>query len=191
MIKNLLLGIGASFGVLAVVIATRPAHFVVERSLTMAAPAAAPFALVNDFHAWTKWSPFETMDPAMKRTYGGAANGVGAEYGWSGNEKAGEGHMTITDSVPAEKVGLTLTFTKPMAATNQTTFTFAPDGTGTKVTWRMEGDNNFIGKAFGLFVDFDGMVGPEFDKGLAAMKAEVEGHAASAAPVASGSDAGH
>ena len=155
----------------AAFIATRPDDFRIERSAEVAAPPEAVFPLINDFHEWNRWSPFEKMDPAMKRTFDGPSSGVGAKYAWTGNDQAGEGHMTIEESKPAQLVSIKLEFTKPMAATNQAIFRLEPSGSGTRVTWSMEGKNSFVGKAFSTLMDMDKMVGGEFEKGLASLGA--------------------
>jgi hypothetical protein len=154
---------------LAVFVATRPADFRIVRSRTVAAPPDVVHAYVNDFHKWSEWSPWEKLDPAMKKEYSGAPSGTGAEYHWSGNNDVGEGHMTITDSRPAESVTIRLEFLKPFAATNTTQFDLAPSGSGTQVTWAMNGHNNFMAKAFSAFMDMDKMVGADFEKGLAGL----------------------
>lgn len=155
-------------------IATRPAEYRVERSTTVAAPASVVQAQIEDFHRWPEWSPWAKLDPAMKEEHSGAERGVGAVYFWSGNDKVGEGRMTVVESVPGEKVGIKLEFLKPFAATNPTTFAFAPDGDGTKVTWTMEGKNDFIGKAMTLMMNMDKTVGGDFEKGLAQLKTVCE-----------------
>src|SRR5689334_17058811 len=106
----------------------------------------------------------------MKRTFDGAPSGVGAGYGWSGNDRAGEGHMTIVESLASSKIGIRLEFTKPMQATNRATFTFVPAAGGTKVTWAMDGKNNFAAKAFHLVMDMDKLVGGAFANGLDTLK---------------------
>ena len=155
---------------LVVVIATRPAHFRIERSAQINAPSAVVFPLINDFHNWPKWSPWEKLDPDMKKTYRGAPAGTGAEYAWVGNDKAGEGRMTITDSKPTDLVSIKLEFLKPFAATNQATFKLTPAGDGTQVQWIMEGDNGFMAKGFGLVVNMDSLVGKDFEQGLSSLK---------------------
>jgi hypothetical protein len=160
--------------VLALVVATRPAEFVIQRSATFAARPEAAFALVNDFHKWNDWSPYAKLDPAMKVTYDGAPEGVGARYSWSGDGRIGEGRMTIVESKPAEKIAIDLEFMRPMAAKNLATFTFVPEGAGTRVTWAMAGRNGFMGKAFSMLMNMDKMVGAQFDEGLASMKALAE-----------------
>lgn len=171
MLKKILIGVAAVLLLFVIVVATRPADFRVERSITIAAPPAVVFGQVNDFHAWAAWSPWEKLDPGMKRTYTGPPSGTGATYEWQGNDDVGEGRMTIEKSTPPSTVGIKLEFIKPFAATNVTTFTFAEQGPGTKVTWAMEGTNNFFAKAFGLFMDMDKLVGADFERGLASMKA--------------------
>ncbi len=163
-----LLGLALTLGVFALYVASRPSAFRITRSRTIQAPASTLFALINDFHAWTAWSPWDKVDADLKRTYEGAESGVGAVYKWAG-AKTGEGVMTLTDSVEHSKIEIDLRFIKPFAADNRTTFTLEPDGDGTKVTWAMTGNNNFVSKAFGVIVNVDAMVGKDFEKGLAAM----------------------
>lgn len=174
MLKKILIALLALVALLAVVVAMQPAEFRVARTAVIAAPAPAVFPLVNDFHKWQAWSPWEGLDPAMKRSYEGAPSGTGAVYTWSGNDKVGEGRMTITDSRPSELVRLRLEFFKPFKATDTGEFTFIPRGEQTAVTWSMSGQNNFMFKAVHLFMNMDKMLGDEFDKGLARMKSAAE-----------------
>ncbi len=154
------------FGLL-LFIASRPALFRLERSAEINAPTAVIFPLINDFHQWGQWSPWEKLDPNMKKTYDGPVAGVGAISAWAGNKKAGEGRMTILESVPGKQVVIKLEFFKPFAATNKTTFTLVPVGAGTRVSWVMEGKNGFVAKAFHVVVNMDKLVGKDFEKGLA------------------------
>ena len=174
MLKKILIAFVVLVAGFAGVVAMQPSEFKVERTATIDAPAADVFAQVNDLHKWEAWSPWAKLDPAMKQTYDGAEAGVGAIYSWSGNNDVGEGRMTITDSTPHERVGIKLEFLKPMASTCSTVFTFKPEGEQTTVTWTMTGTNNFIGKAFCMFMNMDKMVGGDFEKGLAQMKSVSE-----------------
>jgi hypothetical protein len=170
-LRKVLVGLIAIVGLLAGVIATRPAEFTIERSGQVPGAPAIAFSLVNDFHAWTAWSPWEKIDPGMQRSYEGPASGVGSIYRWSGNEDIGSGSMTITESRPNERIVLDLEFIEPFPATNITSFTFAPAGDETNVTWKMQGRNGFMGKALSLVFDMEQMVGSSFERGLADLKA--------------------
>jgi uncharacterized protein YndB with AHSA1/START domain len=154
--------------------ARRPSVFRVERSTRIKAPAEKIFPLINDFHAWGNWSPYEKLDPAMKRTFSGAALGKGAVYGWEGNGKAGAGRMEIADVAAPSKVTIKLDFTKPFRASNMVDFTMVPQGGATQVTWAMHGPAPFMTKLFGLFMDMDKMIGKDFEQGLANLKAAAE-----------------
>jgi uncharacterized protein YndB with AHSA1/START domain len=172
--KKILVGLVVIVLAFAAVVATRPGDFTIERSATIAAPAEAVFAQVNDFHNWEGWSPWAKLDPAMQQSFGGPAAGTGATDRWEGNSDVGEGGMTITESRPPELVRIKLEFLKPFAATNLTEFTFKPQGEQTRVTWTMSGHNGFMAKAFCMFMDMDKMVGGDFEKGLAALKSVSE-----------------
>lgn len=155
-------------------VAMKPNAFRLERSTTINAPADRIFPLVNDFHNWTQWSPFEKLDPGLVRSYSGAESGVGAVYAYQGNNKVGAGQMEIKQSVPSSKVLASLDFEKPMVAHNFAEFTFKPSGSGTSVTWAMYGPAPFMSKLFTTFMSMDSMVGGQFDEGLANLKRVAE-----------------
>ncbi|MBC8097546.1 MAG: SRPBCC family protein [Akkermansiaceae bacterium] len=163
---------------LFVIIAGQPDEFTILRSAKISAPPENVFAQVNDFHKWEAWSPWAKLDPNAKNTFEGPPAGTGAGFAWAGNNKVGEGRMTLTESRPNDYIRINLEFLKPFKAVNTTEFTFKPDGEKTTLTWTMSGKNNFMAKAFGLFVDCDKMVGGQFEQGLANMKAIVESPAA-------------
>ena len=178
MFKKILIGIGAAiFAVIAIfviVVALQPSDFRIARTATIAAPAESVFNQVNDLHKWAAWSPYEKIDPALKRTYSGNPSGVGAIYEWVGNKDVGEGRATIIESRPNELVRIQLEFLKPFAATNIAEFSLAPSGNQTSVTWSMTGTNNFMFKAVCLFMNMDKIVGSQFEQGLTQMKSLLE-----------------
>jgi hypothetical protein len=161
--------------IIFIVVAGQPDEFRVTRTDIIPAPVANVFAHVNDLHAWEAWSPWAKMDPNAKSTYEGSASGTGASMKWSGNNKVGEGRMTIVDSRPAEVVQIKLEFVRPFKATNMAEFTFKPEGSQTVVSWTMLGANSFGSKIFGLFMNCEKMVAKDFDKGLANLKSVVKG----------------
>lgn len=128
------------------------------------------FAQLNDMKLWSAWSPWEKLDPDMKRTFDGPANGVGASYRWSGNDKVGEGLMSITESQPDERVVYKLEFIKPWASVATVTIALRPEGDGVAATWSMDGTNDFMGKAMSLVMDMDKMIGKDFEQGLVNLK---------------------
>ena len=177
MLRKILLALASALVVFVVFIATRPDTFHLERSTRVDAPPDVVFAQVNDFKNWDAWSPWAKLDPNMTKTLGGAPAGVGATYAWSGNSEVGEGRMAIVESTPNERVGVRLEFVKPFAGTNMATFTFVPQGGSTHVTWAMDGERNFIGKAIGLVLNVESFLGPQFEKGLPQMKTASEAKA--------------
>ena len=174
MLIKILIVLVVIVAVLLIVAARQSDYFRVERSISVSALPAAVFAQVNDFHKWEAWSPWAKLDPAMKETYDGAPSGVGASYSWTGNSKVGTGRMTLTESRPFEQIKIRLEFLKPFAATNTAEFTFKPDGNQTIVTWSMFGKSNYFCKLMGLFMSMDKMIGTQFEKGLADLKATAE-----------------
>ncbi|MDB5439226.1 MAG: polyketide cyclase [Caulobacteraceae bacterium] len=142
-------------------------NFTIQRTMEIAAPAERIYAEIEDFHRWAGWSPWDNVDPAMQKTYSGAAKGVGAVYDWSSaQKKVGVGRMTITGAQPVERVNIDLEFHKPFAARNDIVFSLIPEGGVTRVSWAMHGSSPFMHRLMGVFMDMDAMVGKDFEHGL-------------------------
>jgi hypothetical protein len=171
--KRILLGISAAVSVAVIVVLAlalaQPDKFKLERDIAISAQPAVILANLENFRRWELWSPWEKLEPSMKKSHSGPATGVGSSYAWEGKE-VGSGRMTITDSRPAQQLAIRLEFIKPFEATNATVFELTPRGADTQVRWIMTGDNNFFGKVMGVFADMDSMVGKDFESGLAALK---------------------
>ena len=171
---TILLVIVAIFAIIVLLASRQPDGFQIVRSATVQAPPDRVFPLINDFHNWLKWSPWEKLDPAMKKDFGGPASGVGSSYAWSGNSKAGEGRMEITESEAPSRVKLDLNFIRPFKSNNTTQFDLSPSGNGTNVNWTMNGSANFMTKIWMIFVNMDKMVGKDFEEGLMNLKRVTE-----------------
>lgn len=174
MIANIALAVAGLIAALLVYVALQPPAFRVARSALIEAPRAAVFQQVDDFHNWDHWSPWAKKDPNAKAEFFGAPSGEGAGFAWEGNREVGRGRMTIVESRPHDLIRIRLEFSAPMQATNEALFTFEPEGEATRVTWAMTGTNNIFGRLLCTFMSMDRMVGSEFQKGLASIKAIVE-----------------
>jgi uncharacterized protein YndB with AHSA1/START domain len=160
--------------IVLILAATKPDAFSVQRAIVIAAPAERVFPLINDFHRWGAWSPWENKDPAMQRSFTGAASGKGAVYGWEGNKNVGSGRMEILEADAPSKILIKLDFLKPFEAHNTAEFTMLPQGAGTRLTWVMRGPAPFISKLMQVFMNLDRMIGKDFEIGLANLKTTAE-----------------
>jgi carbon monoxide dehydrogenase subunit G len=174
MLKNIALAVVAIIVVVLGLAAMKPDNFSVKRTISIKAPPEKVAGLITDFHQWGKWSPWEHLDPAMKRTFSGAQAGKGAIYEWEGNKDVGKGRMEITDAATPARTVIKLDFLQPFEAHNTTEFTLAQEGDMTRVSWDMAGPMPFISKIMSVFTTMDAMIGPDFDKGLANLKAAAE-----------------
>lgn len=154
--------------------ATKPETFRLQRSTTIGAPPEKIFPFINDFHQWLAWSPWERLDPELKRSFSDASQGKGAQYQWEGNSKVGTGGMEIVEVSSPSKVLIKLDFLKPFEAHNFAEFTLAPQGGATNVTWAMYGPQSYMAKLMNVFGMTERMVGPQFETGLANLKALAE-----------------
>ena len=162
--------LAVAIAAILVLAAVKPDTFRVERSASIKAPPEKIFPLIDDFHRWGSWSPYETKDPAMQRTFSGAASGKGAVYAWNGNKNVGSGRMEILDAPPPNKVVIKLDFFTPFEGHNTAEFTMLPQGDSTNVTWLMYGPSPFMAKIMHVFMNIDNMVGKDFAVGLANLK---------------------
>ncbi len=181
MFKKIALVFVAAVAGLAIVIAMQPAEYHVERTLEIEAPPEVVFALVNDFRQFSRYSPWEAKDPSLKKTFGEKTSGVGATYGWSGNDEVGAGTMTIIEAAPPTELAMRLDFVEPMVSTAVAGFHISKTDTGTKATWYVDGKNDFGGKAFCLFGDIDTHIGSAYEQGLVKLNIAAKEDVAAAA----------
>jgi hypothetical protein len=162
--------IAIAIAVVLLLALTKPNSFAVQRAISIKAPAERIFPLINDFHQWVAWSPYENKDPAMKRTYSGAESGTGAVYAWDGNSNVGSGRMEILDASVPSKIVIKLDFFKPFEGHNTAEFTMLPQGDATNLVWVMRGPAVFVSKVMQVFMNLDKMIGKDFEAGLANLK---------------------
>ncbi|UVK39695.1 SRPBCC family protein [Mesorhizobium sp. AR10] len=174
MLTTILVILVVLIAALLIYAATRPDSFTVSRATSINASPEAIFPMINDFRRWSLWSPYEKLDPEMKRTFSGNDSGKGAAYAWHSGGKAGIGRMEITNSVPSSLIALKLDFEKPFKANNTVDFILTPSGNATAVSWAMHGRYPFIAKLMGVFMNFDRLVGKDFEVGLANLKNAAE-----------------
>jgi uncharacterized protein YndB with AHSA1/START domain len=163
-----------AIAVVLILAATKPDRFSVRREITVQAPAEKIFPLINDFHQWVAWSPYEHRDPALKRTYSGVESGKGAVYAWDGNNNVGSGRMEILESTTPSKIVIKLDFFKPFEGHNTAEFTMLPQGGATHVSWLMHGPAPFMNKLMQVFMNLDKMIGKDFEAGLVNLKTVTE-----------------
>ncbi len=175
MLKKIVLALLVVVAGILLFAATKPDTFHVERTATIDAPPDRVYALISDFHQWTRWSPWEELDPAMSRTHSGAPQGGGAVYEWSGNSDVGKGRMEITRADVPSRVTIALDFLDPWEAHNVAGFRLTPHDNATIVTWTMDGPSPYMAKVMNVFVSMDRLVGGDFERGLAKMKTVAEG----------------
>jgi uncharacterized protein YndB with AHSA1/START domain len=159
-----------AIAIVLILAATKPDTIRVQRVTSIKAPAERIFPLINNFHQWGTWSPYEHKDPAMKRTYSGADSGKGAVYAWDGNNNVGSGRMEILETSEPSKIVIKLDFFKPFEGHNIAEFTMLPQGDATTLTWVMHGPARFISKVMQVFMNLDNMIGRDFEAGLANLK---------------------
>jgi uncharacterized protein YndB with AHSA1/START domain len=169
MLMTITVIVGVIVAALLAFAASKPDTFLVQCSVTIKASPETIYPLISDWHNFLRWSPFE-KDPAMKRTFKGAAAGKGAIYEWDGNNKVGAGRIEIIEATAPSRLVMQLDIVRPMKAKNIVEFTLTGKGATTDVAWAMKGSVPFVGKLMGLVMNCEKMVGGQFEEGLAKLK---------------------
>ena len=173
----IVLAVAIAVAIVLILAATKPDSFSVQRSVMVKAPAEKIFPLISNFHQWANWSPWEGKDPAMKRTFSGPESGKGAAYAWDGNKNVGSGRMEILDASSPSKIVIKLDFFKPFEGHNTAEFSMRPEseaGPATNINWLMHGQAPFMHRLMQVFMNFDKMIGKDFEAGLARLKTLAE-----------------
>jgi uncharacterized protein YndB with AHSA1/START domain len=155
-------------------VSTRESSFRYERSGVINAPADKIFPYISQFRLGEKWSPYEKVDPNLKKTFKGTDGQVGSIMEFDGNMEAGSGQLELLNLVPNESVDIKLTMTKPMFAENLIQYRLTPEAGGTRFTWTMSGDGGFMTKLMTVFIDCEKMIGGQFTQGIENLKTVVE-----------------
>ena len=166
-LKSLLALFVVASATIALLMTIQPDIFHVERTAAVDASPHVVHAIINDLHQWDRWSPYDKLDPNMKKSHSGPETGTGSIYSWEGNDQVGAGKLTIVDSRPDEAVMMKLEFTRPFECSSDVKFTVIPTDKGSSVSWSMDGKNTFFCRFFSLFMNMDRMIGNDFEVGLA------------------------
>lgn len=178
-LKTILIILLALVAILVILGLMGPNDFRVERSAVIKAPVEVVYANVSSLAGMDKWGPWKEMEHNMTATLSGSPDGqVGAISHWKSDES--EGEQELAELEPNKSVKTKLRFISPWEANNEATYDLEAMGDSTKVTWGIQGQNNFMGKIMSVFMDMDKMVGPMFEKGLANLKGLAESEATAA-----------
>jgi uncharacterized protein YndB with AHSA1/START domain len=152
-----------------------PEGFYVKRTTTINAPASTVFPYVSSLKAMDAWSPWSEKDPNMVNEYEGTDGTVGAVNSWSSDvEEVGVGSQKITKIEPNKSIHTHLSFKKPHESESDATVRLTEVDGKTTVTWGLRGSYGSVERLFMMFVDIEGNIGPEFQKGLDKLKTQVE-----------------
>ncbi|NQY07155.1 MAG: GyrI-like domain-containing protein [Flavobacteriaceae bacterium] len=163
-LKYLLFLILAVVVVISVMASMQPDQYEVSRTKLIKAPANIIFDNINDYKNWEEWGPWLEDDPSMIFEYPGQTSGVGATYNWI-SEAEGNGSMETLAVEENKSIDQKLTFEgfEP----SDVYWKFEEEEGGTKVTWGMKGNANFMFRVIAAINGgFDGMIGPKYAKGL-------------------------
>ena len=175
-LKRILLGLLA-----LVALALITAFFVddqlgAERSVVVNRPVNEVYRyikLLKNQEAYSKWN---SIDPAMKKTYRGTDGTVGFISAWeSQNDEVGKGEQTITALKEGERMDTELHFIEPFESRAASFMTTQANGEGkTKVTWGFSGKMNYPLNLMCLFMDMNKAIGDDFETGLTNLKQQLE-----------------
>lgn len=147
-------------------VAVQPNQYEFNRSRIIKAPAALLYSKVNNYEKWPEFSPWLEQEPDATLTYGNKTIGLDANYSWNG-EILGEGNMKTVAIEPNKSITQNINFVKPFESSSKINWTFEATPEGTKVTWAMNGKQDFMTKAYTAYSGaIEKTTGPDFERGL-------------------------
>jgi len=129
----------------------QPNKYDFERSRVINAPVDYVYKHISDYKKCEAWGPWQEQDTTMTFKYTEQTSGIGASYSWDG--AWGPGSMKTLDAVENKSLKQELKFGEFAPSEVNWTLTETPDGT--KVTWAMKGEADFMLKA--MMVPVGGM----------------------------------
>ncbi|MDQ3099761.1 MAG: SRPBCC family protein [Bacteroidota bacterium] len=172
-LKTILIIILALGVILAILAFTGPKSSVVKRSVVIEAPPAAIYPMISSLRNMHEWSPWKNMDRDQENEWTGTDGAVGSIQTWRG-DTVGVGSQEIKAMEQDRKVTTELKFLEPWESSSTVDLELTPEGTGTRVDWIMTQEHDGMGRLMAVFMDIDKMVGPDFERGLASLKAMTE-----------------
>lgn len=159
--------------VIAGLLAPKKCH--VERTVVINAPRALVFTHVNYWKNWQDWSPWAERDSTMLATVEGPDGQKESICKWVGDPKlTGSGEMISTGVIENKELKYHLHFSEHIESESEGYVKLADVDDGIQVTWAFYGETPFPRNVMMLLIDMDGMVGPDFERGLALLKDIVE-----------------
>jgi len=171
-VQWILVAIGSVLLVVVVVGVVLSSSYDVRRSVHINAPPDRVYDLVVETRQWKEWTVWNRRDPAMRVSYSGPPFGRGAKWSWESRSE-GRGSMEFTHVVPNQRVDYNLAF-PDFNMVARGAIILEPARGGTDVTWMHTGDTGSNPVRHYLAAFMDRMVGPDFEQGLANLKAAAE-----------------
>ncbi len=173
-IKYILLALGILVAVTIVLGLVGPKSYNVNRSIVISSGVDQVWPYISSAKKMQDWSPWVGKDTTLRIEYYGTEGTVGSGYRWDG-EILGSGEQTISMLEFQKRVLTDLKIDMPFGNDVSTAYFNLQDTLkATKVTWGLRGDNGFAGRIFGMIMNYDEMIGPDYEAGLVNLKRLVE-----------------
>lgn len=145
-----------------------------QREISIQAPPATVFTILDGFRQFSRWSPWHDIDPTAQYVFEGPLTGVGAKMSWySDNRNLGVGSQEIVESEPYQRIRTQLDL-GDFGGAHCGVFELTPEAGGTQLVWALEidADGNLLQRYFGLMID--SLIGDQYESGLQSLKALAE-----------------
>ena len=175
-LKKVFLVIAVLIAGVAILAGVAKKEYSVQRQIEINKPHTEVFSYLKFLKNQDNFSVWAARDPNMKKEFRGTDGTIGFVSAWdSTNEEVGKGEQEIKKITENERIDLELRFLKPFESTEQAYFTTeATSENSTVVTWGFNGKMPYPMNLMLLFMDFDAMLGKDFDSGLSKLKAILE-----------------
>ena len=176
LLKKIILVIVAIILIFLVIALFVDRNYSVERNVIINKPIAEVFDYVRYLKNQDNFSKWAMMDPEMQKWYRGTDGQPGFVSAWKSEKKnVGAGEQEILRIEENKRIDYELRFLEPFESTQQAYITTtAIDSMQTRVAWGFNGHMAYPSNLMLLFMDFEEIVGDDFQTGLDKLKNELE-----------------
>lgn len=153
-----------------------PAGYHIERTITINQSNQIIFAYLKMLKNHDDFSTWAQKDPDMQKEFHGTDGTVGFYTTWNSQKKeVGQGAQEIKKITEGSRIDYEMRFIKPFEATDTAYFTTSRVSENqTKVVWGFDGNMAYPMNLMLPFMDFETLIGSEFQTSLAILKKNME-----------------
>jgi len=161
--------VALAIAIILVLASRKPTTQTFQRRQTIDASSEVVYAHIGSLRAYNEWNPWAADEPEQVVVFGGEDGAIGSTMSWEGR-KTGQGTMTLSESNGTDMVRYDLSFLKPMKGSGSARVCLQKKDQVVEAVWDIDIAQNFVARIMAVFMNFEKMMGPYYERGLTKLK---------------------